>query len=390
MTPRGDRARLVRRAWPVLVLAIVRTAPLGSQATAETPVAPVPERLPASQREELEQRRRALLSRVDAFNALAPEFLARCGQVPAEQSARLAACQAEVGRLTVRQQEIVGDKTMFAAAVDSAVKRLEQACPTIDAQLARDREALRRQQGVSASTSAELEAWARENEDSQRSAMMLGVKALMGEAAGRLAARQARVTALQSAVARNERLLGERGIAAGPVKARLAWLAGEYGRAQAQANVGGAIVRAGEIDALYELVRTEAGVIAKEMATTDDAAREALADPAIAAIVNVDASASDLARQTLDQLVATPGFERFAPQYALASFVVDYGYDATRWALSGQRILQGGAVSERSLEAVAALTRQIRRTVEWQSACRRAGAALMSPQLREPHLLPQR
>ena len=375
MNPRRDRAR---RAWRLLVLAIIiaapLTAPLAAQATAAAPIVTVPEKLPAGQREALEQRRRALLSRVDAFNALAPDFLARCGQVPVEESARIAFCQAELGRLTARQQQIVDDKGGFAAAVDSAVARFDQACPAIDAQLARDREALRRQQGVSASTSAELEAWARENEDAQRSAMMLGVKSLMGEAASRLAARQARVTALQGAIARNERLLGERGIATGPVKSRLAWLAGEYGRAQAQANVGGAIVRAGEIDGLYELLRTEAGVIAKEMATTDDAMRDALADPALAAIVNADATASDLARQTLDQLVATPGFERFAPQYALASFVVDYGYDATRWALSGARILQGDAVNERSLEAVAALTRQIRRTVEWQSACRRAGA----------------
>ena len=375
MNPRRDRAR---RAWRLLVLAIIiaapLTAPLAAQATAAAPIVTVPEKLPAGQREALEQRRRALLSRVDAFNALAPDFLARCGQVPVEESARIAFCQAELGRLTARQQQIVGDKGGFAAAVDSAVARFDQACPAIDAQLARDREALRRQQGVSASMSAELEAWARENEDAQRSAMMLGVKSLMGEAASRLAARQARVTALQGAIARNERLLGERGIATGPVKSRLAWLAGEYGRAQAQANVGGAIVRAGEIDGLYELLRTEAGVIAKEMATTDDAMRDALADPALAAIVNADATASDLARQTLDQLVATPGFERFAPQYALASFVVDYGYDATRWALSGARILQGDAVNERSLEAVAALTRQIRRTVEWQSACRRAGA----------------
>ena len=375
MNPRRDRAR---RAWRLLVLAIIiaapLTAPLAAQATAAAPIVTVPEKLPAGQREALEQRRRALLSRVDAFNALAPDFLARCGQVPVEESARIAFCQAELGRLTARQQQIVGDKGGFAAAVDSAVARFDQACPAIDAQLARDREALRRQQGVSASMSAELEAWARENEDAQRSAMMLGVKSLMGEAASRLAARQARVTALQGAIARNERLLGERGIATGPVKSRLAWLAGEYGRAEAQANVGGAIVRAGEIDGLYELLRTEAGVIAKEMATTDDAMRDALADPALAAIVNADATASDLARQTLDQLVATPGFERFAPQYALASFVVDYGYDATRWALSGARILQGDAVNERSLEAVAALTRQIRRTVEWQSACRRAGA----------------
>ena len=375
MNPRRDRAR---RAWRLLVLAIIiaapLTAPLAAQATAAAPIVTVPEKLPAGQREALEQRRRALLSRVDAFNALAPDFLARCGQVPVEESARIAFCQAELGRLTARQQQIVDDKGGFAAAVDSAVARFDQACPAIDAQLARDREALRRQQGVSASMSAELEAWARENEDAQRSAMMLGVKSLMGEAASRLAARQARVTALQGAIARNERLLGERGIATGPVKSRLAWLAGEYGRAEAQANVGGAIVRAGEIDGLYELLRTEAGVIAKEMATTDDAMRDALADPALAAIVNADATASDLARQTLDQLVATPGFERFAPQYALASFVVDYGYDATRWALSGARILQGDAVNERSLEAVAALTRQIRRTVEWQSACRRSGA----------------
>ncbi len=368
-------ARRARRAGLVvgfcMPLVLAPLAPqLAAQSAAGVPIAAVPDRLPAGMRDSLQHRRRILESRVDAFNALAPDFMARCGQIPTDAPGRLAACQAELAQLTARQQELGREKEAFGATVNTTVERFERGCPTIDAQLARDREALRRQQGVSAATSAELEAWARENEDAQRSAMMLGVKSLMGEAAGRLAARQARVTALQGAIARNERRLGERGIAAAPVKARLAWLAGEYGRAHAQANVGGAVVRASELEALYDLVRTEAGLIAKEMATTDEAVRAALADPALAAVVNADASAAELARQTLDQLVATPGFERFAPQYALAAFVVDYGYDATRWALSGQRILQGDAVSERGLEAVAALTKQIRRTVEWQAACR--------------------
>lgn len=363
--------RRVRCVALAALVALVGT-PLGAQAATDIPLAEIPERLPGSLREPLRAERRLLEARIDAFNAFVPDFLARCGQMPADATARMMACKSELAGIEAQQRAIVADKAVLRAHVDTATTRFERACVDIDAQLARDREALRRQQRVNESAVGELEDWARMNEEAQRSAVMLGVKSLMGEAANRLLARQARVTTLQAAIARNERLLGERGIPVGPVRERLATLALKYDRAQRQAAAGAALARSGEAEAIYGLARTEAGVIATQLAAADEELARALADPAFEAIIARDASAADLARSALDLAAATPGFERLAPQYALAAFIVDYGYDATRWSLSAQRILQGDALSAQALEAVAALTRQIRRTIEWRDACRTA------------------
>lgn len=342
----------------------------GAQAAPDVPLAVVPARLPASLREPLLAERRLLEARIDGFNALVPDFMARCGQMPADAVARMAACKAELAGFEAQQRRIVTDKAALAARVDSASTRLEHACVDIDAQLARDREALRRQQRVNESAVGELEEWGRLNDEAQRSAVKLGVQSLLGEAASRLQARQARVGTLQAALARNERLLGERGIPVGPVRERLATLALKYDRARLQAAAGAALARSGEVESIYGLAKTEAGVIVQQLAAGDEELKRALADPAFDAIIARDATAAELTRSALDLVASTPGFERFAPQYALAAFIVDYGYDATQWTLSAQRILQGDALSARALEAVEALTRQIRRTVEMREACK--------------------
>lgn len=360
-------SRRLRRA---IVPAILLAAPLGAQASPDVPLAGVPEWWPTSLREPLRAERRLLEARIDGFNAIVPDFMSRCGTIPADAPARRAACTAELSGLEARQRAIVADKAALRARVDSAASRLVVACTGIEAQLERDREALRRQQRVNAATADELEAWARLNDEAQRAAVTLGVKSLLGEAATRLQARQARVASLQAAIARNERLLAERGIPVDAVRERLATLAVRYDRARTQAAAGAALARAGEVEAIYGLAKTEAGLIAQQQAETDEELRRALADPAFDAIVARDASVADLARSVLDLLAGMPGFERLAPPYALAAFVVDYGYDATQWTLSAQRILQGDALSAQGLEAVAALTRQIRRTVEWREACR--------------------
>lgn len=350
-------------------------APLAAQTAAPEGIAEVPPGLPSTMREPLRAERRLLESRVDGFNALVPDFGARCGpgRIPADAAALLAACESEFTRLSAEQRSIEAGKSAFRARVDSVAQRFAQGCATIDERLARDREALRRQQRVNESAVAELEEWARLNEEAQRSALLLGVKALFGEAANRLQARAARAGSLQAAIARHERSLAERGIPVEAARGRLATLARAYERASAQAAAGSALARAGEAEALYGFATTEAALITRAQSEADAELRRALEDPVFDAIIARDATALDLVRGTLDALVATPGFERLAPAYGLASFVVDYGYDATRWALSGRRILQGDALAGDALAAVSALTAQIRRTVEWQAACR-AGA----------------
>lgn len=353
---------------------LVLAAPGAAQAT-ETSIAVVPARLPLSLRGPVARERDALERDVDSFNALVPDFLARCGpgKIPEEAAALLAACGGEFARLRARQDSITGAKAAFRARVDSADARFVGACPTLDAQLARDRDALRRQQAVNAATSAELEAWAEESADAQRSALTLGAKAILGEAATRLRAREANAVALRSALARHEGALRAGGVPPEEARELLDVAARLASRARMQAEMGVTLEAALDLDAWYGLVKVEAGAIAARMAESDTGLRVALRHPAFEWIAARDPSLSDLVRAPLDLAATTPGFERFAPHYALAAFVVDYGYEAARWAASAERILQGRALSDQALLAVESLTRQIRRTVEWRNACRSAG-----------------
>jgi hypothetical protein len=341
----------------------------------DVPLVPVPARLPAPLRDSLEAVRAGLEARVDGFNAIVPVFLARCGpgRISVEDAARIGGCETEHRTLLARQEAIVAAKAAFRSAIDSTDAAFARSCSAVEADLARDREALRRQQAVNAAAAVELERWAEENAAAQRAALMVGAKAILGDLATRLQAREAGVARLRDAIVAQAPAMRSAGISVEDAREVLVAAEATYARAAAAARAGAATQRALEADAWYALLRTEAGAIATRQAEGDAAVRTLLEHRAVAWVLERDPSLSDLIRAPLDLAMATPTAAPIAPHYALAAFLVDYGYEATRWSLSGSRILGGDALAGEGLRAVEVLSARIRRTLARRDACRAAG-----------------
>jgi len=364
----------MRHGMVAAALLLLTAGGAAAQATPpDRPLPPVPDSLPPAVRDSLQRARAQALARAEAFNLRVPDFTARCGpgRIPAEDTARLNACAAEFGGLRALSDSIVREKSAFIARLEAAVAA-SGPCADIRRQLAQDRAALVRQQRVSELLVSELESWAKENADAQQGALKLGVTALFGSAAKQLQTREASANAFKGVLTRYEREMRSRGIPFEAMQERIERAARGYVAARVQATAGTVMGHAADANDLWNFARTEAGAIAAAEASADADVKAVLSDSSFQRFVQTDATASDLVRGTLDQIAGTPALEPLAKPYALASFLVDYGYEASKWAASRARILQDAKLSDEQLRAVAALSAQMERTVARLQACRAA------------------
>lgn len=332
------------------------------------PLVQVPSQLPRGVRDSLAGARAVLESSIDSVDAEIRLFNARCGAVGPGMPGR-DACERDIGPLGGRAAELRQQKQVFADAVSGAVRRMDEACPTIEERFRRDQEALRRQQAVNETAAAELDALARESEAAQRAAINLGVSSLFGEAASRLAQRAEQAKALARLVDRHEARLRGSGADVALVRAQIDRAERAYLAATAAAAAGRTAQRVGEVNAVLGLASAEAAAIERTAAAADGEARRLLSSSALQALLVESPEVAEFARAVADQVSATPQFERLAPVYGLAAFLVDYGYEATRWAAAADQIIARNQLTPQQLEAVAALRRQMVRTVELRAAC---------------------
>ena len=332
----------------------------------------VPTQLPPAVRVSLEQTRTALSARFDAFQSKEPAFTARCGpgQIPVNDTAKLASCQAEFAALQQESTALTADKRLYTTGLDSTIAARDARCSTFTDQIQRDRAALLRQQKVNEASVGELEQWAAANAEAQRGALMAGASALFGSAAKQLETREASAAAFERLLGRYERQLTTGGVPFSAIKGRVARALGGYASARTQAGLGGLMSSAADMNERWKYVQTEASVIASRQAAADADLRAALADPSVQRILQSDATALDLLRSTADLAAGSSTLARIGPQYALASFLVDYGYESAKWGASRARILQGAAFSDQELRAVEALSQQMERSVARLQACR--------------------
>lgn len=347
-------------------LLLVLPTALVAQGTA---LVPIPERIPSPRRDSLVAERRRAEQRIDSVNIEIGAFNARCGQVGVGTPAR-AACEADLARLQVVAGALEVAKLRLAASVDSAERHVAAACPGIEAQLARDREQLRRQQGVNEAAVREIEDWARESEDAQRAALSVAVGAIFGEAATRLAARADEARALQRLLRQREAQLQAAGVNGAELFARLQRAERAYVSASGAAGFGRGYQALGEVDAALGLVRTEAAAVASFAELGDADLRTVLSSPRVRELTVENVALSEALRSILDHASATPQLVRFAPAYGLAALLVDYGYEAARWESARRAIARQHALTDLQLRAVDALSLQIRRTVEMRRVCR--------------------
>lgn len=332
----------------------------------------VPTQLPSAVRDSLEQARVKLSARIDTFAAKEPAFTARCGpgQIQAKDTAKLASCQAEFGGLQAQSATLASEKQRFVARLDTVIAKRDARCLAFSEQIQRDRAALVRQQRVSEASVAELEEWAAANAEAQRGAYKVGMTALFGSVAKQMETREASAAAFQRLLTRYERQLAVRGAPYTVIQQKVASALSGYASANAQARAGSAMGTAADMYERFNYMKTEAGYIASRQAAADADLKAALADPIMKRVLETDATALDLLRSTLDLASGSTTLAKIGPQYALASFLVDYGYESSKWMASRARILQGAALSDLELRAVDALSQQMERSVARLQACR--------------------
>jgi hypothetical protein len=87
----------------------------------DLPVPEVPKTLPSAARSLLTTARVQLVARVEAHNRKVSDFMSRCGQVPAADTALVASCGQEYQAMTAEASSLVAEKRAFTAQVASSI-----------------------------------------------------------------------------------------------------------------------------------------------------------------------------------------------------------------------------------------------------------------------------
>ena len=361
----------------LLALSLSASAVQGQDA----PVPKIPETLPLAARNRLTVVRAPLLDRVGAHNRKVEDFNSRCGRIPAVNTALAAACGKEYQIMTGEEKALVEDKRRFAAQLDSSVAA-DAGCATLATQLESDKEAIRRQQRTSEMGVAEIDAWRKANEEALKEAALDGAKYFLSRTATALEKRESSARTYEGWMTRYAKQMKDKHVPFEVLQEKIESAVHGYVNAKLDVAAGTVLTRGLDADEIFENFRTQAGLVARDAAEADAAMKAALSDPTFQKFVRSDATGWDLLRSTLDVASSATGLERISPQYALASLVVDGSYDATKWTLSRDRIMQQYNMSDTVLKAVASLQRQIEK--KWLKVCRwMCSAARSEPPLRQ-------
>jgi hypothetical protein len=264
---------------------------------------------------------------------------------------------------------LVKMKLQFSARVDSAVAA-DAACATIASQVASDKQALQRQQKTNELMVAEIDTWRQANEDALKQAAEDGAMFLLSRAGKGLERKEAVARTELGWLTRYEKQMRNDGVPFAMLHDKVTSAVSKYVNAQVQAAGGKAISAGMDAHDIYENFRIQAGLVARDDREADASINEALSNPTFREFVQRDATGWDLLRSTLNVASSASDLAKISPEYALASLVVDGGYDATKWTLARNRILQQYNLSDTALMAVASLQQQIQRTMRKLQTCR--------------------
>lgn len=338
-------------------------------------LAEVPAELPKAKFESLTKDRNGLGQQKEALQSRAAKFNARCAEVVAG-TALAKECEEEQRQLERIREQYVKAATAFNQSVTLARSRLTEV-RDLERQLERDQEALRRMQKTIELTLKELEEWSAANQEAEKAALLLGIKALGGTMATKLEKLSKSASAYQGWVTRYAKQLQSRNVNVQVVGEKLSLALRGYVGAAAAAKTGTAISTGLKAEEIWKLFKDGMGTVLAMKSKSDATVKELLADPQLKAVFTEDKAGWELAQSLLTLASESEEAEKLlGPQFALASFIVDYGYEATKWTLSRNRILQradpekDATVIEAELKSIDALKRQIESTTAQLKAAR--------------------
>jgi hypothetical protein len=297
------------------------------------------------------------------------------GNAKAEEIARQALLKAQEAKKKDEWRKATAeewiDKISKGAADDKSL------CSDIEAQLERDKEAIRRYHKTIETNNKELQDWAEKNKRAEEKALEDATAGLFGLISNQLLKQekiadhiQKRLTEYQVRLAvegwPKQKLLVDRLIKK-TVGASVA-----YAQASAKADTGKFIEAGLDIKNHYDA--------AKAMVDSIQAANE-VGNKEMKEVMKMLEDPENGLRDSFSDLISLGAEERLeaileeTPYLSdLASFTLflrDYGYDAVAWNESRKRILERLEITDLQLKAVAATGEQIKRTMDKLKECRK-------------------
>lgn len=342
----------------VLLLALGAPAPQPG-----TAVVNVPTSLPPAIAAPLQATRTELLERVDAHNAKAKAFNARCARVAAG-SAENAACGRDFAELQAAWGVLEADKKAFAKRVADAQA---QACAPLQAQLDRDNALMAQLLHWQQFSLAEVQSGKAQALEAQKNAVLLGGKLLLSAGVKQMEGRAAAARTFKSWATRYEAMARQKGANVASLMAKADRALENYAKAAAAAEAGQLTAKGLDaVDLFAGLSATGRATFALQQRADADL-RAAVLDPTVQSL------GADLTRGILDTLSLSTELARFSPHYTLASFVVDYALAGGNWLTALWQIEGQSEVLGKQAQAMQAVQRQIARTTDKLKACRLSG-----------------
>ena len=236
-------------------------------------------------------------------------------------------------------------------------------CPELGAQLGRDQHALRTLRDTIQGSNAELEAWTKANDVAQKKALEHAKYFLIESVlSGITANREGQLAAIEKDIRRADPM----GTTITTKLLKVANFRKSYARLATQI----ALLKAAEYPGMdiyktWADFRERAAKLGKETQVLAATWDQLATDPEMrhAFMEHGFEFSADSLKQALSVPVLRQSLD-------LGQFLVDYGYDATQWELSRERIEQNLALDDKVLYAECKLSRRLRITVRDYNICR--------------------
>jgi hypothetical protein len=222
---------------------------------------------------------------------------------------------------------------------------------------------------------AELDEWARANEQAQEDALKAAVKLLTAGVAESLEKRAASARSFKGWLTRYEKAVKENGVPFEALQDKIETATRGYANASLHVAAGGIIKDGLLANDSWNMVKHEFGTVTDLQGKADASIREVLNDPDLRKLMTPDHPFVEFSTSLFEMLGQSEELKKvIGPETDLASFVVAYGYNGVKWWESRNLILQQDNLTDQELQAVAALKKQIQSTTQRLTACRASAA----------------
>ena len=249
-------------------------------------------------------------------------------------------------------------------------------CSALAQQFERDKQEARRLHAAIEMGRDELNKWNKARKEAELGALKAGVNAIWGRFAEGLAHSAKAAQGYKGTIARLEAQMKGSNVSFAALQSKLDAAYQGYMSAMATAKAGTVLKRGGEIKDLWELVRSEAQALNEVKEQSDRLLHDVLEDESLKTSLTNAPEAREFLANLAEAAAATKDLAKFASApVTIAAFVSDFGYSATEWLASRERILSQYNLTEQELKAAAAIRKQLRCTVSKLRHCR-AGEAV--------------